>query len=401
MDSLVYLQEQLIRLQRKYPTRPRYCALRMAISSVHALCMRYAKNMQSLPAKPAQHLASVPSIVFFIKGGLGDLILARNYIYCFYKYISAKPFQLKICYHYTEFLPVVCDSLPGVVETGAQLDRLRGALKIELNRYPRVLAGNVEKLRAYSPKLGKILASWQTFQSHNRKLFDLMPQADGLCNDYAQLLGAKRINQADIGGILGMGEEYVAPWPLITHSSEILRQFHLKPGQYITLQRGHSTVEEKSLKNVKLWPVEYYQELIYMLKRQYPHYKLVQLGVSREGFNTNFDGIDVNLRGKTTLEQLGTVLKSARLHIDSEGGLVHFRHALKGGPSVVLFGPTSPAFYGYSENLNLRSAACERPCEWVTDDWLTRCARRTDKNCCMRSLTPQIVLEQIKEKSLL
>lgn len=41
-------------------------------------------------------------------------------------------------------------------------------------------------------------------------------------------------------------------------------------------------------------------------------------------------------------EKLKVILKHAKLHIDSEGGLVHLRHAIKGGPSVVLFGPTSP-----------------------------------------------------------
>lgn len=395
MDSLIYLQEQLIRLQRKYPSRPRYCALRMTLASAHALFMRYAPNMQSFSAK------RVPSIVFFIKGGLGDLVIARNYIWHFYQYISKRPFELKICYHYPELLAAFGATLPGVVETATEMDDLSGVLKIELNRYPRILAGDVEQLSAYSPQLGKILASWKAFQSHNRKLFDLMPQTDSLCNDYAQLLGSKRINQADIGGLLGVKEVYAAPMPLPQDEQAVLKQFGLGSAPYITIQRGHSTVEERSNKNTKLWSAEYYQELIYTLKREYSSYKLVQLGVCREGFNTDFEGIDVNLRGKTSVLELAVVLKHAALHIDCEGGLVHLRHALKGGPSVVLFGPTSPDFYGYSENLNIRTHACVRPCEWVTDDWLTRCARRTDKNCCMHSLTPQIVLEQIKEKNLL
>lgn len=83
------------------------------------------------------------------------------------------------------------------------------------------------------------------------------------------------------------------------------------------------------------------------------------------------------------------------MHIDTEGGLVHLRHALGGGPSVVLFGPTSPQVYGYKENLNLRSDKCSVPCEWVVDDWLTRCPRRTDKHLCMCSLSPEYVAEQI------
>ena len=228
-----------------------------------------------------------------------------------------------------------------------------------------------------------------------------MPQTDGLCNDYALLLGTKRINQADIGGILGMGETYMAPLPLPADSNCMLHTFGLANCRYITIQRGHSTVEEKSQKNTKLWPCEHYQTLIELLKKKYPSYKLVQLGINRPGFDVDFKGIDVNLRGKTSIVQLCSVLKYASLHIDCEGGLVHLRHALHGGPSVVLFGPTSPKFYGYTENLNLRTQACAQPCEWVTDDWLTRCARRGDKHCCMRGLTPKWVLEQIEKEKLL
>lgn len=395
MDSLVYLQEQLIRLQRKYPSRPRYCALRMAITSTHALFMRYAPNMRSLSK------SEVPSIVFFVKGGLGDLVIARNYIWHFYQYISKRPFQLKICYHYPDLLATFGATLPGVVQTAATPDELSGVLKIELNRYPRVLAGDVEKLSVYSPELGKILSSWKAFQSHNRKLFDLMPQTDGLCNDYALLLGAKRINQADIGGVLGIKEEYDAPMPLPEDEQAVLKQFGLAGTPYITVQRGHSIVEERSNKNTKVWPTQYYQELIWLIKKFCSKYKIVQLGTNRKEFDMNFDAVDVNLRGKTSLKDLCVILKNAALHIDCEGGLVHLRHALKGGPSMVLFGPTSPEFYGYSENLNIRTNACARPCEWVTDDWLTRCARRTDKGCCMRSLTPQFVLEQMKKAALL
>ena len=145
VDSLVYLQEQLIRLQRKYAARPRYCALRMTIASMHALFMRYTKNMQPLKIGDAKEK---PSIVFFVKGGLGDLVIARNYIYHFYQCISKKPFQLKIAYHYENLLADL-GPLPGLTQIATDVDALNGVLKIELNRYPRILAGNVEKLSAY------------------------------------------------------------------------------------------------------------------------------------------------------------------------------------------------------------------------------------------------------------
>ena len=395
VDSLDYLQEKLIHLQEKYSHRPRYCAWRMAFISLRALTKRFDGKVDSLSRCWGKQ-RDYPAIVFSVKGGMGDLLLANNYIYCVRKYLNDANFNFKICYHALPLLQAFC--FPDV-ETGTKLDKMSGVLKVELNRFPRVLAGDRKKLSQYSPRLGHLLVTWDNFFKHNRKFFDFMPQTDGLGNHYTQLLGAKRISQADIGGVLNMDEEYKAPIPMPSSGKErdILTKFGLNGDPFVTVQRGQGLVTNTSTNN-KLWPVEYYNTLVGLIKHQGPRYKIVQLGTSREGFNEDFEGADTNLRGKTNLEEIKVILKHSKLHIDCEGGLVHLRHALHAGPSVVLFGPTSPEVYGYKENLNLHSSACKYPCEWVTNDWLSRCARRKDKNCCMKKLEPQFVFEQINKR---
>ena len=396
MDSLSYLQEKLSHLQQKYPHRSRYCALRMVITSIHALFKCYRTQIKAYQSSKNPSNDQVPCIIFVIKGGLGDMLIASNYIFSFYKYVSAeKPIKIKIQNPSMPLLQAFCKNLPGVVEIGTQLNSLKGNLQVELMRFPRILEGDRNALAKYSPRLKKLLEAWNNFYIHNRKFFDFMPQIDGLSNDYSAILGNKRINQADIGGLLNMPFEYQAILPTTQNFTSVLQKFQLH-SPFITIQRGQGIWNTKSTNN-KLWPVTYYSQLIGLLRRQYPQYQFVQLGTNREGYNEDFDDIDVNLRGKTNLEELKVILKHAALHIDCEGGLVHLRHALKGGPSVVLFGPTSPDVYGYKENLNLRSTACSHPCEWVTDDWLSRCARRTNKHICMESLTPQFVFEEIKK----
>ncbi len=354
--------------------------------------------MQKVPSKKSASGAT-PAIVFSVKGGLGDLLLATNYIHRVRQYLCDADFDYKICYHSQPLLRAFCTSLPGVVEAGTKLDKMSGALKVELNRFPRTIAGDKETLSRYSPRLGRLLRAWDNFRTHNRKFFDFMPQMDGLGNKYTQILGAKRISQADIGGVLGMDETYLAPisYPAPESEKKILDKLGLSAtAPFITLQRGQGLVI-KTATNNKLWPVDYYNDLIRLIRHQWPQYTLVQLGTNREGFNEDFAGVDVNLRGKTSLEEIKVVLRYAALHIDCEGGLVHLRHALHAGPSVVLFGPTSPEVYGYKENLNLRSTACKYPCEWVTNDWVSRCARRGNKNCCMKELMPQFVFAQMQK----
>ena len=106
--------------------------------------------------------------------------------------------------------------------------------------------------------------------------------------------------------------------------------------------------------------------------------------------------VHLNLAGKTSLDEIKAILKNSLLHIDGEGGLVHLRHALKAGPSCVLFGPSSPEVLGYSENINLSSGACPIHCEFYHDDWLKECVKNLD--CvCMKELKPDFVFTKISQ----
>ncbi len=397
MDSLHYLQEKLFHFQQKYFNRPRYCAFRMILSSIYAFAVfdiagKYKEKLNKYWKKEA------PSLVFYVGGGLGDLLIATNYIYAVQQYVKDTPLKIKISYNSKKLLDSFCSLLLGV-ELTTKAKHVPASVSVDLNRFPRIISGDLEAIKNYSPKLGKLFDSWNTFFAHNRKFFALMPQIDGLSNDYTELLESKRINQADIGGFLNLGENYIAPipYPSAGEEQKILEKFGLKDKNFITVNRGQS-ISLDSKTNNKLWPVAYYNELVTKLKEYYAgKFIIVQIGAGKEGYKEAFKDIDLNLLGKTNLEELKVILKHAKLHIDSEGGLVHLRHALKGGRSVVLFGPTSPKIYGYTENLNLRSKACISPCEWVTNDWLTRCPRRTQKHICMKKLTPETVFEEIKK----
>ena len=124
--------------------------------------------------------------------------------------------------------------------------------------------------------------------------------------------------------------------------------------------------------------------------------KIVQLGFSEDRC-PKFNNIDIDLIGKTSLEEVKIILNNSIIHIDGEGGMVHLRHALHGGKSIVLFGATSPEFYGYSENINLRGDGCSHWCEWITENWQAKCARGYDRPPCSYSLTPETVYNEFKK----
>ena len=93
------------------------------------------------------------------------------------------------------------------------------------------------------------------------------------------------------------------------------------------------------------------------------------IGSRRE---TDIPGL-LDLRGRTTFAEVKALLRGAALHIGGEGLVPHLRHFLGGGPSVVLFGPTSARHYGYPENVNLHGSLCPEGCERLTASWQQRC----------------------------
>ena len=167
----------------------------------------------------------------------------------------------------------------------------------------------------------------------------------------------------------------------------ILDQNGLEKKRYITFQRGIAGAGEYT----RLWSLENYKAVVNWLKNSYPEYRLVQLGRTD---TLEIEGIDLDLRGKTSFEELKNILKYALIHIDGDCGMVHVRHYLQGGVSIVLFGPTSPDYIGYPENINLRADGCPGFCEWISNDWQEKCIRGYKDLPCM--VKPEIVIEKIK-----
>lgn len=132
------------------------------------------------------------------------------------------------------------------------------------------------------------------------------------------------------------------------------------PKNYITLAPGC----DKNLGIMKLWPTEKWQALIFKLKQVDKN--IVILG----------DTSAQTIPGVTKiicddLLDMALILKNSHLHISNEGGSIHLAHAV-GTKSVVLFGPTNPTLYGYSDNINIYSNLCPS-CWWTVPEWSKTC----------------------------
>lgn len=367
------------------------------------LGIKYAKKRLNPPQTPPQKTEyndkyyglnnSKLNVVIKFSGGLGDLIIGWNYAkkliqtysdpnVCFY--LSGVPKLLQV-FDTTGVQRIFSDT--DVPENTTAFD-----VFIKVVRFPQILRSNKKKVARFSDGLLDYIFACEKFAVKYPRFFECGRTCDGQVNQIAKIWGKNRVQTPDVLDLFHIDDiEVNIPLPDKTPADFGITQ------KFITIHRGNDARQNKNC--VKLWPMTYYRGLVQQLKKHYPDYTIVQLGVSADRCPA-IDGADVNLVGKTTLSDVALLLKHSHLHIDGEGGFAHLRHTIHGGPSVVLFGPTDPVYYGYRENINLSSNACSG-CEWVREKWLESCVRGMSHPICMYTLTPDTVFQAIDESGVL
>lgn len=339
------------------------------------------------------------NVGFFIGGGMGDIVVASNYLYKFREKYDDEIMRLDV------FLNKNFKVSQSILYKDYVIDNLYNspAEKIKmknydvffiLSRYPNIKRRNDTKLRFLMPELFEYIHLCERFRAENPRFF-LKTCYDGQSAILSIIDGKTRINQLDIYGFLGVTEKYEYKIPIMEDEIEYLDILGLKSKKFITLNRSVDADGDVKT-SVKMWPLAYYCLLADMLKEKYPDITVVQLGPSADRSEKIY-GVDINLVGATNVEQLKVLLKHSLVHIDGEGGMVHLRHAISGGKSVVLFGSTSADFFGYSENENIVGDGCDTWCEWAVLDWQRECPRGNIVPPCMLSITPEMVMASVEK----
>lgn len=346
-------------------------------------------------------MADSIKIAVKVNGGFGTILVRANFLHCLYEYLGEDDVRITAFGHRSQTMnDAIFKGQPSIYSyypenewansKNAGYD-LRFTLDLfpNLHEYNKKLYSTNEKFRVLVDKWRRLRSNWE-YELYFRKLRESKPYM------YTRMIIEHKtvLNSADVDGLLEIGSEYRMPILTDSDREQVLEKFGLKGKKFITFQRGINP-KLATTENPKMWPLEYYEKLIVALKEEFSDYVLVQLGESAEHCKA-LKGIDVNLLGQTSWDDLKIILKEATLHIDGECGMVHLRKALHAGPSVVLFGPTPLAFFGYEGNLNLKSNGCYHWCAELKEDWEYRCLRGENKAPCLWGLKPEIVFEEIK-----
>lgn len=295
-------------------------------------------------------------------GGLGDALLDTQILKAINE-LSSKPIKIDFyCRAFQIFreYPFIDD----VFSYSDSIDKSKYDLILIGHRFMIINHMSDDRVRDYSPVLFEYCCDMRKLVEH-----DLSNHLnDNIISQYALIKGKTRIEQCNVNDILPMDRYSEKYMPINAEEFFILEKYGLSGRKYIVFNRE---VDGKYDNNhPKLWALEKYNRLIRRIKLNYPDILIVQVGTS-EAFDI-LSLVDINLVGKTNLEQCKIILKYSLLLVASEGGLVHLKNFLY-GKSVVIFGPTIPEIFGYEENINIRSNACPHTCEWVSDKWAEKC----------------------------
>ena len=348
-------------------------------------------------------LGSNPSLAIFIGGGYGDYLLAANWI-DYLKRIIDENVCIDIFYESKKKKSAFSIfTIEDVRQHLLDEDEYRSEsylASIFVVSFPILKHGNEQTFKEIAPKLAEYILRLRQFNDSIRFECDLHPFLDCKMSARGVIYRKKRIASLDFDNLLGMTEDYIHKLPVEEDEEGYLCRLALEKNRFILVHRGWDASGPNVDFNVKGWSLKSCAGLMEKLKSRFSDYKIVLFGA--DSFQAPpSDGCDLNLIGKTSMEQVKVLLRNAACLVDNEGGMVHLRHALHGGISVVLFGPTSPDFFGYSENINIRSNVCKQWCEWISSDWASKCIRTGRQEApCMEAITTEDVVKAV-EKVLL
>lgn len=393
INELNRLVSRIIRYEKKYSS------VYFILTKTASYCLRETSNLlvKNLLNKFNKVNTNKLSIAIRLDGGIGDNLVLTLWVKEFSKHLDENCF--------IDLFPNINRNNLGVVAQEhtfvnkvyvlEQFNSLKNKYNVVIcfRRFPYFEKFNLRTDCLSSDTLyflNLLHEKYTSFYKDNSKFFILGSSVDTLIDLWSICRGEKRIQQPDIDNLFNISEKTPLYLSLQDLSYKAYLDYGLNKKKYITITRSVDQNYDIN-NNVRCWPLKYYEELIRLLKKVFPELYFVQLGPST---SIPIDGVDLNLLGKTSLEEVKGILKQSLLHIDGECGMVHIKHFLN-GVSVVLFAQTSIEYLGYSNNINLKSDGCPHWCEWISDNWQNHCIRGFKNPPCMEELKPEYIFDNI------
>lgn len=341
-----------------------------------------------LPEDDYAYLQSDISIAVYMKRGIGDCIFAKRFLEALFSLtLTSIQCDLFVSPETEESAKLILDEMNGIrnVFVGRNYYNMickNYDLSFELGLFLEITDFKYKELEEKDVDFLRLVISLK--QKIKERNLSLQKPSDY----YVHIKRCEKKGQTCYTGYSYDGLIPINDWhttiPLREEYNEIYQDMKL-PSKYITLNYSWN---KESTFLPKYWPLKYFNKLAILLKKSYPDYKLIQIGM--EGAD-KISGLDIYLLGHN-MELIKFILKGAELHIDYEGGPVHLATQL-GTKCVVLFGAGPYEFFKYHENINVRAQSCH-DCLHMDENY-TKCFRGLKHPECMYKITPELVMQKI------
>lgn len=323
-------------------------------------------------------------ILLIMKGGLGDYVVYLSFYQRLIDYVpdaeivvQGRTVLLDAIYGQKENTEIISQDLE--IKDLDEFDCV-----LELSHFIKIIWYNAMSL----PE--KMIKKLKIYADEYEGKYNMHEMIDALFIRRMIIIGRNRYAALGGGEIFRL-ESIKLKIEYAEYAKSIYERYHLK--HYVTFNYGSDRVKKVTDEQLKVWPKELYVEWIDKFKKEYPNLEVVQIGAED---TTKIEGADKYILGEQ-FEVVKYILKNAIFHLDCEGGLVHLATAI-GTKCIVLFGPTPLEYYAYPQNVNLCTKICEG-CMGLSENWYYECINN-NKQCCMYSITPAIVMKSIKNMSL-
>ncbi|MBS1084497.1 glycosyltransferase family 9 protein [Gluconobacter kondonii] len=348
---------------------------------LHALTPAYGAAERERHARI--RVEGFPFLAVTVVGGVGDLLVTARFLRDMTAAVG--PFSFDVFCAQPKLSDWIFSGISGFRESRfdamAHIGSVGSAYDahLKINQTVTVLEGSVKS--AMFRQNSALLTTLKTIEDSARKLkvyVDNQPRLDNGIGHVAVYSNASRCDFLHhMAAIPYGGDAYDIP-----ADSDVIDRFSLKGKQWITVHNGFDTQFVVSGERAtKCYP--HFAAIIAQMKQARPDLLIVQIGTSN---SEKLAGVDYDLIGKTTLREVGALLRGATLHLDNESGLVHLAACL-GTRSVVVFGPTPADYFGYRTNVNITPIHCGG-CWWIDDLWMDRCPRKLSVPECTYTLPP-------------
>jgi hypothetical protein len=336
-------------------------------------------------------------VAFLIRGGIGDAMIAARWLNQILPFIKeGGNCEIDVYYALPENIAFLLGNLDCVryIYHDITYDHVCKYYNLALvvNHLGFLEAKKID-LTAISdnPQLSRMLTLWMP-GIEEFKRFTTDDYHPNLASDLARFIERHGFKRHEILRAQTGVSFPVKPFPFFYAHRENLSQYAVLNGRYLTVHDGwDSQLMLGSQRPTKSYPREKWLSLICSIKARFPDIAVVQLGGDT---GADIPGVHLNLRKEVHISTAVRILKSSRLHIDTDSGLVHIAASL-GTKAVVLFGPTDVQYFGYPENVNINASGCNN-CWLSSGRWITTCLMGDNTPRCMQSILEEPILGALK-----